>query len=166
MKPYSVLFICTDNAIRSPMAEAMMNHFAADRFMAYSAGRQALAELHPLTLATLQHFGVTPPSPPKSWNTFLLAGAPEMDFIFTLDDATTNEVCPSWPGGALTAHWNVEDPSLRYQEMDRRKAFHDVFLFIKHRIDLLAALPMDKLAHLASQHHVQQIGQTVPPAPR
>lgn len=148
------------------MAEAMMNHFAADRFMAYSAGRQALAELHPLTLATLQHFGVTPPSPPKSWNTFLLAGAPEMDFIFTLDDATTNEVCPSWPGGALTAHWNVEDPSLRYQEMDRRKAFHDVFLFIKHRIDLLAALPMDKLAHLASQHHVQQIGQTVSPAPR
>ncbi|MBM5574190.1 low molecular weight phosphatase family protein [Deefgea sp. CFH1-16] len=82
MKPYSVLFICTDNAIRSPIAEAIMNHYAADRFVAYSAGSNAQAELHPLTIATLQHFGLTPPSQPKSWNTFFARRRARNGFYF------------------------------------------------------------------------------------
>lgn len=159
MKRYNILFICTANASRSQMAEAIVNHFAQPQLTAYSAGSHPAGLIHPLTLETLQHFGLsTARLHSKSWDKYRDPAAPRMDFIFTLCDAAAGESCPSWPGLPLVAHWGIADPSLPYKEDDRRKAFHDAFLLIKHRIDLLTALPFDKLEHLTLQHHLSEIG--------
>ena len=47
-----VLFICTHNAARSQMAEALLRHYAGERFEVLSAGATP-TEVHPLTRQVL-----------------------------------------------------------------------------------------------------------------
>ena len=52
-----VLFICTHNSARSQMAEALLRHFAGDRFEAASAGLQS-GTVHPLAVQVMQEIGL------------------------------------------------------------------------------------------------------------
>lgn len=56
----SVLFVCTGNTCRSPMAEALLAHKAANRFRVQSAGLFAMngAKAHPYALKALEKRGV------------------------------------------------------------------------------------------------------------
>lgn len=54
---YNVLFLCKDNAGRSLMAEAMLNHLSHGKFHAYSAGSNPTAKAHPAAIAILQKEG-------------------------------------------------------------------------------------------------------------
>jgi Low molecular weight phosphotyrosine protein phosphatase len=45
-----VLFLCTNNAVRSQMAEAFLKKRAADQFEVVSAGTEP-KEIHPLTIS-------------------------------------------------------------------------------------------------------------------
>ena len=56
-KVYQVLFICRQNAGRSILAEALLNHLGHGRFRAFSAGNEPLGDIHPDTLAILGHVG-------------------------------------------------------------------------------------------------------------
>ncbi|WKB35587.1 hypothetical protein QS257_19185 [Terrilactibacillus sp. S3-3] len=51
----SILFVCTGNTCRSPMAEALMAHKAANKFRVQSAGLFAMngAKAHPYALKAL-----------------------------------------------------------------------------------------------------------------
>ena len=53
-----VLFLCTGNSCRSQIAEALVNHFEAERWRASSAGTLPDGEVHPLALAVLSEIGV------------------------------------------------------------------------------------------------------------
>ncbi|MBI5583911.1 MAG: arsenate reductase ArsC [Deltaproteobacteria bacterium] len=53
----TVLFICTGNAIRSQMAEALVNHYRKGRWVAFSAGFQP-AGIHPLVVQVLREIGL------------------------------------------------------------------------------------------------------------
>ncbi|WP_107852742.1 arsenate-mycothiol transferase ArsC [Oceanimonas marisflavi] len=53
----SVLFVCHSNAVCSPIAEALLNHLAADRYRVMSAGVQP-AETDANALAALCKLGV------------------------------------------------------------------------------------------------------------
>lgn len=52
-----VLFLCTHNAARSQIAEALLRHLAGDRFEVVSAGLEP-TEVHPLTREVLKERGI------------------------------------------------------------------------------------------------------------
>ena len=145
-KVYNVLFICTHNSARSIMAEGLMNSAGRGNFVAYSAGSQPGGTVHPLALATLDRMHLpTDGYRSKNWSEFATADAPQMDFVFTVCDNAAGEVCPVWPGQPLTAHWGVPGPSAVGNDAQRAKAFWDVAMMLKRRIDLMLALPLASL---------------------
>ncbi|KGM33039.1 MULTISPECIES: arsenate-mycothiol transferase ArsC [Inquilinus] len=57
--PTSVLFVCTQNAIRSPMAEAILKHVAGSRIFVDSVGvRPDETEPDPFAVAALKEIGI------------------------------------------------------------------------------------------------------------
>lgn len=160
--PYNVLFLGTGNSARCVMAEAILNHTGKGRFRAYSAGSFPKAEADPGALAELRTMQVpAPQARSKSWNEFAQADAPEMDFIFTVCDDAAGEVCPVWPGQPLTAHWGIADPAAEQgSEAQREHAFRKAALAMKRRIDLMLALPLEKLDRMSTHQHIRDIGAT------
>lgn len=84
-----------------------------------------------------------------------------MDFVITVCDKAAGEACPVWPGQPMTAHWCFEDPAAVIgSESKRRQVFLKVFFEIARRIELMLALPMEKLDRLTLEHRVRDIGRT------
>lgn len=160
-KIYNVLFICTHNSARSILAEALLNHFGGKRFKGFSAGSFPSGTVNPLALATLEPLHVRATGArSKNWEEFAAPGAPELDFVFTVCDNAAGEVCPIWPGQPMSAYWGVPDPSAvegTPEEVER--AFRDTAVILKRRIELLLALPLQKLDSLAIKRQVEEIGR-------
>lgn len=55
--PASLLFVCSENALRSPMAEAMVKHLYGDRVYVDSVGVRG-SELDPLAVAVMKEIGI------------------------------------------------------------------------------------------------------------
>ena len=162
MTEYNVLFLCTGNSARSIMAEALMNHWGAGRFRAFSAGSSPKGAVHPLALDTLTKNKLpTEGLRSKSWDEFAVPGAPEMHFVFTVCDQAAKEVCPIWPGHPMTAQWGVEDPAaVDGTDHDKARAFNSTFRELDARIKLFCNLRLDDLDRLALQGHLDAIGQS------
>ena len=157
----NVLFVCTGNSARSIIAEGLMNHLGGKRFRAYSAGSHPKGEVHPLALEALRHYRLPNDGfRSKSWEEFVGADAPQLDFVFTVCDNAAGEMCPVWPGQPMTAHWGLPDPAA-VEGIDeiKRKAFHDTVVGMKRRIELMLALPMTSLDRMAIQREVRGIGK-------
>lgn len=161
-KVYNVLFVCTGNSARSIMAEGLMNHLAAGRFKAWSAGSHPTGKVNAFALLTLATWHIpTEGFRSKSWNEFALPGAPALDFAFTVCDSAAGEVCPLWPGQPMTAHWGLPDPAaVNGTDAQKAKAFMDTAITLKRRIELMLALPLTSLAGLSLQREIDQIGRT------
>ncbi|WP_348945341.1 arsenate reductase ArsC [Chitinibacter sp. FCG-7] len=154
---YHVLFICTENAARSQMAEALLNHLGQGRFKAYSAGSQPVAQVNPMAIQALEHAHIPHQGlRSKSWDEFAQPGAPEMDLVFTLCDRAAGETCPAWPGMPTLAHWNIEHPDSGSDAATQQQRFNHTLAILRHRLDLLLALPSEKLDHLALKQHITQ----------
>ena len=109
---YNVLFLCTGNSARSIMAEALLNAQSAGRFRGFSAGSHAVGRVNPRAIALLErnHYR-TGELRSKGWDAFAVAGAPVMDFAFTVCDQAAAEVCPVRPGQPISAHGGVAEPA-------------------------------------------------------
>lgn len=162
MSPRHILFICTGNSSRSIMAEAIMNHLGAHRFVAHSAGSQPTGRVNEQALHCLERNQLsTQGLRSKSWSEFARPEAPVMDFVITVCDNAAGEVCPVWPGQPMTAHWGVQDPAhAEGTEAEIAKAFWDAFMKLHRRISILLSLPIDKLDRLALAKELQKIGQS------
>ncbi len=159
----NVLFLCTHNSARSILAEALLNHIGGQRFRAFSAGSRPRErqQPHPLALAVLADAGVPVAGlHSKSWDAFAGTGAPAMDLIITVCDSAAGEACPVWPGHPATAHWGYPDPSdVPGDEAARRAAFADTLKAIRRRLDLLLALPDDKLLAVNLQDSARALAE-------
>jgi arsenate reductase len=161
-KVYNVLFICTGNSARSIMAEGLMNHLGAGRFKAWSAGSRPSGTVNPYALQTLATWRIPMDGfRSKSWDEFAQPGAPTLDFAFTVCDNAAGEVCPVWPGQPMTAHWGVPDPAaVEGTDAQKAKAFIDVAITLKRRIELMLSLPLHSLAGMSLLREIDQIGKT------
>jgi protein-tyrosine-phosphatase len=163
---YNVLFLCTGNSARSIIAEAILNRLGAGKFKAYSGGSYPKGEVHPYAIDLLKGLNYqTGFARSKSWDEFAVAGAPQMDFVFTVCDNAANETCPVWPGQPMTAHWGVPDPAaVEGEEAERRFAFAETYRMLNNRISIFTSLPMPTLDKLALQKHLDEIGRDLPKA--
>ena len=157
---YNVLFLCTGNSARSILAESLLNREGRGRFRAYSAGSFPKGEVHPAALALLKSVGLpTEGARSKSWEEFTGPDAPVFDFIFTVCDNAAGETCPIWPGHPMTAHWGIEDPAA--VEGDRQsEAFVRAMHYLRNRIAMFTALPLDTIDKMALERKLREIGQT------
>jgi arsenate reductase len=159
---FNVLFLCTGNSARSLMAEALLRHRGRDRFRAFSAGSQPTGIVHPLAIATLlRHRLPADGLRSKSWDEFAATDAPVLHFVFTVCDNAAREVCPTWPGHPMTAHWGVEDPAAVVGPDDVRvRAFSKAFRELDARISLFVSLRVEQLDRLILQRQIDRIGRS------
>jgi protein-tyrosine-phosphatase len=155
-RPLRLLFVCTGNSARSQIAQAVLNRKGRGRFLAESAGSQPAARVHPMAIATLESHGIPfAGHPPQGIEQVM--GQP-WDFVITVCDRA-KESCPIFPGQPVLAHWGMPDPAeATGTEAERQRVFDDTLVLIGRRIDLLLALPIDKLEKLVLQQRVNQIG--------
>ena len=103
----SVLFICTHNAARSQMAEALLNKLYEDRYMAFSAGTDP-TQIDPLVVLVMREIGIdVSNNRSKSLNIFQDS---TLDYAITLCDQA-KESCPYFPAGRSQLHRGFPDPS-------------------------------------------------------
>ncbi|KGQ17875.1 Protein tyrosine phosphatase [Lysobacter dokdonensis DS-58] len=151
---YNALFLCTGNSARSQIAEVLLNAMGKGRFRAYSAGSHPSGEVHPLAVRTIRDHGLSAQGlRSKSWDEFAGPDAPTMDFVITVCDNAAGETCPVWPGHPAVAHWGVPDPAASGDP----QAFKDAWLVLRRRIELLLALPLEKLDNLARTQKLNEI---------
>jgi len=154
---FRVLFLCTGNSARSQMAEAILNWKGGGRFLAESAGSRPAERVNPYALEALEEAGI-------EWGGHSPRGLDGLelepwDFVITVCDRA-RESCPVFLGQPLLAHWGMPDPAeVKGDDATKRRAFFDAFTLISRRIELLVALPVEKLERLALEARVRAIGE-------
>ena len=157
-KAFRVLFLCTGNSARSQIAEAVMNLKGRGRFVAESAGSSPAARVHPYAIEVLRDCGI-------DWTGHAPRGLDGLDrerwdFVITVCDRA-REACPVFPGQPVLAHWEMPDPAaVEGDDAARRAAFVDALTLLSRRVDLLLALPIEKLERLVLEARVRAIGET------
>lgn len=110
-----VLFLCTGNSGRSPMAAALLRHRARQVEVA-SAGSQPKA-LHPNAIRAMAEYGITLRHQPTHLDT---VRGNRFDLVISLCDRV-REVLPAFPGTPRLIHWSLPDPG-DYPEFQRTAA--------------------------------------------
>jgi arsenate reductase (thioredoxin) len=160
-KIYNVLFLCTGNSARSILAEAILNRRGQGTFRAYSAGSQPKGQVNPHTITLLRGLGYDITGfRSKSWSEFAQAGAPALDFVFTVCDNAAGEACPVWPGHPMTAHWGIPDPAeAQGTDAEIAAAFLDAYRMLMRRIELFVTLPIEMVDQMTVRSRLREIGQ-------
>jgi len=105
----SVLFVCTGNSARSPIAEALLRHHAGDRVTVTSAGTSPKDALHPDAVRVLDdEFGIDIAT--QRPRALARIASRRFDLVVTLCDKA-REACPEFPSHPLRVHWSIADPA-------------------------------------------------------
>ena len=159
----NVLFLCAGNTARSIMAEAILRHDGAGRFLAFSAGSHPKEVVHPRSLERLAAEAIpTDGLRSKSWDEFGEPGAPRMDLVVTVCDSAAAELCPVWPGAPLSTHWGITDPA-EFGPDRQREAFAAAFQALRARIGAFLLLPIDELDDALLEARLSAIGRMEQP---
>ncbi len=156
-RPLGVLFLCTGNSARSQIAEALLTTRGRGRFRVGSAGTKPAARVNPGAVQILAEHGI-------DWTGRRPKTIDEVqdepwDLVITVCD-NAKETCPVFPGHPAFAHWGMPDPADVEDDVARARAFRDTLLVLGRRIDLLLALPVEKLEQRALELRVGGIGVT------
>lgn len=116
-----VLFICTANACRSQMAEALLRNLDTERFLAFSAGSHAAGYVHPIAIATMDALGIPMNGHrSKSWDEF---EQQPVDLVITVCGSAAGETCPVWRNAPATVNWPFPDPVAQVGTEEERLEF-------------------------------------------
>jgi arsenate reductase len=89
------------------MAEAIVNHFLGEQWLAFSAGTQPAGYVHPLAVQALEELGIDHQGESKSVERYRKDA---FDVVITVcDDAAEN--CPLWLGKGQRVHIGFPDPA-------------------------------------------------------
>jgi arsenate reductase len=157
---FNVLFLCTHNAARSIMAEAILRKYGGARFHAYSAGSNPIARPSPDVIEKLRAFGhdVTGLRS-KSWDELTGPTAPRMDFVITLCDTLIGKTCPEFAKLAVTAAWPLPDPAkFTGNKAERATLLNEVYGGLRRRIEIFISLPFASLDRMAIKARLDDIG--------
>jgi arsenate reductase len=130
-----VLFLCTGNAARSQMSEALARLDYGDLLEPVSAGSRPAGFVHPLAILAIEELGASlDEAQSKGVDEFR---ATPFDLVVTVCDSAAAD-CPSWPRARHLVHWSIEDPSfVRGDEETRLAAFRATRDELRRRIDSL-----------------------------
>jgi protein-tyrosine-phosphatase/DNA-binding transcriptional ArsR family regulator len=136
----AVLFVCTGNSIRSPMAEAFLRHHTGGRLVVGSAGVAPKERLDPEAVRVLERrLGVEVSSVrPRHIDT---VDPHRFDHVVTLCDRA-REHLPELPHQPRRLHWSTPDPAAAEgTAAERRRAFHrtadDIESRVRHLVPAL-----------------------------
>ncbi|SFL09168.1 helix-turn-helix domain-containing protein [Falsiroseomonas stagni] len=159
---FNVLFLCTRNAARSILAEAILGRLGQGRFRAFSAGSAPAGE-GPLPevlqqLKALGHDVSTLRS--KSWDEFTGPGAPRMDFVVALCDTLAGQVCPDFGETVITAAWPLPDPAkFSGSPPERATLLNELYAALHRRLGILTSLPFGALDRMALKARLDELAQ-------
>ncbi len=161
---FAVLFLCTNNAVRSIMAESILHRLGQGRFQAYSAGSQPIGAVHPYARELLeQHQYPTAHLRSKSWDEFTGPAARPLHFVFTLSEEVARATAPVWPGQPLTTYWGLPAPvAVEGDEAVKRVAFAATLQRLEQRITRFVNLPLPSLDRLTLRQQLLTIGASPP----
>lgn len=144
----AVLFLCTGNSARSPMAAALTEARSAGRVRASSAGSHP-KPVHPNAVRVMAERGINLAG---HHATHLSAYAAEhFDYVITLCDRV-REVCPEFPGHPGYLHWSIPDPAASGgSDEDTYPGFGALAAELDTRIGFLLATVSAAPAHAPAQ---------------
>ena len=160
---FNVLFLCTANSARSIMAEAILNSLGAGRFRAWSAGSEPAAAPQPKVIEKLAALGHdTTQLRSKSWDTFMQADAPRMDFVIALCDMLEGQHCPDFGDRAVTGAWPLPDPAkFSGSPIEQAALLNELYAALDRRIRIFINLPFAALDRMAIGKRLDEIGGAV-----
>lgn len=128
-----ILFLCTNNACRSQMAEGLLRDLSKGKVESFSAGTDPTV-VHPMAVEVMSAIGIDisgQTSKHIDWfrhETF--------DYVITVCDRA-KESCPTLPTSREDIYWSFEDPE-GFENTDKvRQVFAAVRDAIAQRIRLL-----------------------------
>ena len=152
-----MLFLCTGNSARSQIAEALLNHEAAGRFVAESAGSHPAPRVNPHAIRVLAEAGIPWSGHPPQGTDALERES--FDIVITVCDRA-RESCPIFPGQPVQAHWGMPDPAeVEGSDDAKLNAFREALRVLQRRVDLLLALTVESLEVPALQARIRRIAE-------
>jgi protein-tyrosine-phosphatase/DNA-binding transcriptional ArsR family regulator len=140
----AVLFVCTGNSARSPIAEALLRHRSRGRVEVVSAGSHPKAALHPHAVRVLRDgYGIDIAG--QSTRHLDTLTDRRFDRVISLCDKA-REVCPDFGDPAGRTHWSIPDPAATGGR-DRagcaafQRAAADIDTRVRHLLPALADPP-------------------------
>ncbi|MEO3801532.1 ArsR family transcriptional regulator [Nonomuraea sp. B1E8] len=125
-----VLFACTGNSARSPIAAALLRHRSGGHVEVTSAGSHPKPHVHPNAVRVLrEHYGVDLPD--RRTRHLDTVAHRRFDHLISLCDKV-REVHPVFGGRPRPAHWSIPDPAA---PGDDDQASYPAFLRTAEEID-------------------------------
>jgi len=130
-----ILFVCIHNSARSQMAEAFVNTYFSDKFIAESAGLEP-GTLNPLVVKSMAEVGIDiSKNLTKDVFDFVKNGK-FFNYVVTVCDEASGQRCPIFPGALKKINWSFEDPSaLTGTEEEKLKKISSIRDSIKSKLE-------------------------------
>jgi protein-tyrosine-phosphatase len=156
-RPFRLLFLCTGNSARSQIAEALLQKKGHGRFIAGSAGSHPAPHVNPFAIQVLTEHGIEwRGRRPKSIDDVI---GDSWDFVITVCDRA-KESCSIFPGQPVFAHWGLPDPAdATGTQEEKLRVFRETAVQLSRRIDLMLALPLEKLQRRTRAERLKAIGE-------